>query len=205
MIPLLLFIKLICFSEYAGIAFVDSTRIVVSNKKRISTDRVFRDLAETRKGGMGWFSGFKLHLVCNDKGELLNFCFTKGNTDDRNRNVFRVLSRDLSGRLYGNKGCISSSLFELLFCNGIHLVIGIKSNMKNRLISLRNKTLLRKQSVIEMINNELKNICQVEHSRPEELQFPYKHVCWAAYCFFDKKSAIRFERDLPNGQLSLFC
>lgn len=53
---------------------------------------------------MGWFFGFKLHLVCNEKGELLNFCLTRGNVDDRNRAVFCILSKDLFGKLYGDKG-----------------------------------------------------------------------------------------------------
>ncbi|MDR2361298.1 MAG: transposase [Prevotellaceae bacterium] len=42
----------------------------------------------------------------------------------------------------------------------VHLVSGIKSNMKNRLMSLRDRIILQKRSVIETINDELKNICQ---------------------------------------------
>jgi hypothetical protein len=60
-------------------------------------------------------------------------------------------------------GYISPSLFELLPDNGVHPVTGIKSNMKNRIMSLRDRILLRKRSVIETMNDGLKNICQVEH------------------------------------------
>lgn len=104
-------------------------------------------MAALGKSTMGWFYGFKLHLVCNDKGELLNFCLTKGNIDDRNTYVFNVLSKELFGKLYADKGYISASLFETLFNEGIHLVTGIKSNMKNKLMGLRDKILLRKRSV----------------------------------------------------------
>jgi hypothetical protein len=206
MIPLMLFLKLICFGECTGITFVDSTKIAVCHNKRIKRNRVFKDLAALGKSTTGWFYGFKLHLVCNDKGELLNFCLTKGNVDDRNTDVFKVMSKSLFGKLYGDKGYISSSLFEALFSDGIHLVTGIRSNMKNHLMSLRDKILLRKRSVIETINDELKNICQVEHSRHRgTANFLMNMLAGlTAYCFFDKKPAIRFEMEAPNGQLSLF-
>jgi hypothetical protein len=201
MIPLVLFLKLVCFGECIGITFVDSTKIAACNNKRIKRNKSFNGLAEVGKSTMGWFFGFKLHLVCNDKGELLNFCLTKGNVDDRNPGVFNVLSKSLFGKLYGDKGYISSSLFELLFNDGVHLITGIRNNMKNRLIHLRDRILLRKRSVIETINDELKNICQVEHSRHRGTANFLMNLFagLAAYCFFDKKPAIRFEREVPDG------
>ncbi|KAA6306271.1 hypothetical protein EZS27_042074, partial [termite gut metagenome] len=93
-------------------------------------------MAEIGKSTMGWLFGFKLHLLCNERGELVNFCLTKGNVDDRNQKVFSVLSKNLFGKLYADKGYISASLFEMLFNKGIHLVTGIKKNMKNRLMSV---------------------------------------------------------------------
>jgi Transposase DDE domain. len=207
MIPLLMFLKLICFGKCTGITFADSTRISVCKDKRIKRNKVFKGFAEIGKSSMGWFFGFKLHLVCNEKGELLNFCLTKGNVDDRNPDVFKVLGKDLFGKLYGDKGYISSKLFEFLFNDGVHLVTGIRNNMKNRLMSLRDRILLRKRSVIETINDELKNICQIEHSRHRGTANFIMNLLagLAAYCFFNKKPAIKFERELNNPQLALFC
>ena len=98
-------------------------------------------------------------------------------------------------------------LGSLLFDDGIHLVTGIKNNMKNSLMSMRDKIMLRKRSVIETINDELENICQIEHSLHRGTANFIMNLLsgLAAYCFFDKKPAIRFERELPNGQLALFC
>jgi hypothetical protein len=112
-------------------------------------------MATVGKSAMGWFYGFKLHLVVNDKGELLNFCITPANVDDRNWSVIQPLCKHLFGKLYGDKGYISALLCKLLFEDGLHLVTGIKCNMKNRLMTMRDKILLRKCSVIETINDEL--------------------------------------------------
>ena len=152
---------------------------------------------------MGWFYGFKLHLVVNDRGELLNFCITQANVDDRNLTVIQALCKNLFGKLYGDKGYISVSLCELLFEDGLHLGTGIKNNMKNRLMTMRDKILLRKRSVIETINDELKNICEIEHSRHRSpVNFLINLFAGpAAYCFFEKKPAIKFECSLLDAQL----
>ena len=61
--------------------------------------------------------------------------------------------------------CIGQALFENLFLNGIQLVTKVKNNMRNSLMSIADKILLRKRALIEMVNDELKNIAQIEHSR----------------------------------------
>jgi hypothetical protein len=95
-----------------GIAFVDSTKIVVCHNKRINSNKVFKGLAARGKSTMGWFYGFKLHLITNDKGELLSFDLTPGNTDDRV--PIPGMTQGLWGRLFGDKGYISKALTQAL-------------------------------------------------------------------------------------------
>ena len=205
-VPVMFFLNIVCFGKCTGITFIDTTPIMVCCRKRISRNRVFDGAAQTGRSSMGWFHGFKLHLVCNEKGELLSFCLTPGNVDDRDPQTLKTLTKNIFGKLFGDKGYISSSLFETLFNNGIHLITGIKSGMKNRLVSFYDKIMLRKRSVIETINDELKNICDIEHTRHRSMYNFIMNLiaALAAYCFFDKKPSIRFDRERPTGQLSLF-
>ena len=131
--------------------------------KRMKRHRVFAGLAATGKTSMGWFHGFKLHLVINDRGDLLALALTAGNVDDHQ--PIPMLTEDLWGKLFGDKGYISKRLFEKLLGRGLKLITQIRKNMKNKLISLEEKILLRKRSLIETVNDQLKNVCQIEHSR----------------------------------------
>lgn len=149
--------------ECSGIAFIDSTPLPVCHNRRIPRHRVFAGLAARGKTSMGWFFGFKLHLVVNDRGELLALCLTPGNIDDRK--PVPQLTRDLWGKLFGDTGYLSQPLLESLFERGVHLITPIRANMQNKLMPLMDKLLLRKRSLIETINDQLKNISQISHSR----------------------------------------
>lgn len=151
------------FGACTGISFVDSTAIAVCGNKRITRHRTLKALARRGKTTMGWFYGLKLHLVINDSGELLACQFTAGNVDDRQ--PVPQLAQRLSGKLFGDKGYISAQLFEELWEQGVQLVTQIRSNMKNKLMPLVDKILLRKRSLIETVNDQLKNIAQIEHTR----------------------------------------
>jgi len=146
-----------------GLAFIDATSIAVCHNRRIHSHKVFKKLAKRGKTSVGWFYGFKLHLVVNDRGELLAFQVTAGNVDDRQ--PVPQLTKGLAGKLFGDKGYISQALFEALFADGLQLVTKLRKNMKNRLLPLIDKILLRKRALIETINDQLKNISQIEHTR----------------------------------------
>ena len=118
---------------------------------------------------MGWYFGFKLHLICNERGELLNFMLTKANIDDRNTDVFNRLSDNVFGKLFADKGYISQGLFERLFNDGIEIVTGLKCNMKNRLMPLYDKILLRKRSVIKE-SSDFDNMMNDVENEVEEQQ-----------------------------------
>lgn len=204
-LPMAIFLKTCCLGEGTGISFADSTPIRVCKNKRIKRNRVFKGIAQVGKSTMGYFFGFKLHLVINDKGELLNFVITQGNVDDREPLKSKKFVNHLKGKLYADKGYISKELTELLFMDGLHLITNIRNNMKNTLMELKDKIMLRKRSVIETVNDELKNMCQIEHSR---------HRCFGnfitnlisgliAYCFFPKKPAIKYDA-VQTTQIALF-
>jgi len=146
-----------------GIAFVDSTTITVCHNKRVNRNRVFAGIAKSSKSTMGWFFGFKLHLVINDCGEILAFSLTKGNVDDRK--PVPAMVRQLFGKLFGDKGYLSSNLREQLAEMGIMLITSVKKNMKNKLMPLWDKIMLRKRFLIETVNDQLKNQMQIEHTR----------------------------------------
>jgi hypothetical protein len=151
------------FGACTGIGFIDSTALAVCGNKRIQRNRVFRGLAKIGKTTMGWFFGFKLHLVINECGELLAVQLTPGNVDDRQ--PVPQLTRRLFGKLFGDKGYISAEVFAELWDHGLQLITHIRRNMTNRLMPLLDKVLLRKRSLIETVNDQLKNISQVEHTR----------------------------------------
>ena len=137
--------------------------IAVCHNRRILSHKVFAKLAQRGKSSVDWFYGFKLHLIVNDQGELLAFDLTPGNIDDR-KPVPR-LARGLIGKLFGDRGYISKTLPELLSEQGLHLITKIRKNMKNRLLSVFDQIVLRKRALIETINDQLKNICQIAHTR----------------------------------------
>lgn len=164
-LPMAMFAKTCCLGTCTGISFVDSTPVRVCKNKRIKRNKVFKDIAKTGKSTMGWFYGFKLHIIINDKGEILSFAVTQANVDDREPLKNEGFLKQIFGKLFGDKGYISKKLNQLLFVDGIQLITSIRNNMKNSLMEMSDKIHLRKRSVIETVNDELKNICQIEHSR----------------------------------------
>jgi len=182
------------------IAFIDSTSIKVCDNKRIHGHKVFKGLAKRGKTSKGWFYGFKLHLVVNELGEILGFTFTPANVSDVNKDVVLQITKNFQGKLFGDRGYISKDLFETLYEKGIQLITKIRKNMKNTLMPLMDKLLLRKRAIIETINDELKNIYDLEHSRHRSpVNAMVNWICaLIAYSFRDKKPSIRNEVEIKN-------
>lgn len=154
---------------------------------------------------MGWFHGFKLHIVINDKGEILNFTITQANVDDRNPLKKKRLLDKIYGKLFADKGYVGKELMQTLFVDGVHLITNIKNNMKNSLMTMSDKILLRKRSIIETVNDELKNICQIEHSRHRSFENFITNIIAGliAYSFLPKKPSIKYQTVTTN-QLTAF-
>jgi Transposase DDE domain len=184
-----------------GISFIDSTPIAVCNNKRITRNKVFEGVAAIGKSTMGWFYGFKLHLIVNDRGGLLKALVTPGNVDDRA--LVPKMTDKLFGKMFGDKGYIKQELFEFLLNKGITLITGIKKNMKNKIMDMMDKILLRKRSIIETINDQLKNISQIEHTRHRSCtNFMINLLCGLiAYTYRETKPSIKHVHSIHDTSL----
>ncbi len=176
--------------ECSGISFIDSTSLKVCHNRRIHSHKVFAGCARRGKTSVDWFFGFKLHLVINDCGELLNLRLTPGNTDDR-RPVPEMV-KGLFGKLFGDKGYVSQPLFETLFDEQVQLITKLKDKMKNRLTSIFDKLMLRKRALIESVIDQLKNISQIEHSRHRSVANCFVNLLAGliAYTYREKKPSL---------------
>ena len=174
----------------SGLSFVDSTRLRVCDNKRISSHRVFAGQAERSKTSMGWFYGFKLHLVINGSGELLDVALTPRNTDDRK--PLRDFADRLHGSLYADRGYISKDLRETLRQQGVDLVYKVRKNMKPLPLSVSDEVLLKKRMLIESVIRVLKTQTQLEHTRHRNLVNFEVNVVSAliAYQLLENKSSL---------------
>lgn len=180
-------IKGIC----TGISIVDSTPITVCDNLRIKRHKTFAGIAQRGKSSTGWFYGFKLHLIINNAGELLNIHLTAGNVDDRK--AVPNLIQTIWGKLFADKGYLSTSLSDTLAATGIQLITKVRKNMKAKKIEPFDAAILKQRSLVETVIDELKNLCQIEHTR---------HRSWAgflvnlmsgivAYCLMPNKPTIK--------------
>ncbi len=182
------------YGQCSGISYIDLTTFMVCHNRRIHTHRVFQGIVQRGKSSLGWFYGFKLHVVVNNCGELLGCCLTTSNVDDRE--PVPGLAKRLFGKLFADRGYVSQALFEQLFSqHALQLITKLRKNMKNRRMLLEDKLLLRKRAIIETINDQLKNISQIEHTRHRSpLNLLVNLVAGLiAYCLQSKKPSLHIQ------------
>jgi len=170
---------------------IDSKPLAVCHNRRIGSNRVFADRAARGKSSMGWFYGWKLHLVINQYGQIVNFLLTAGNVADNNRFVLNDLLNDLQGQCFGDRGYLTK-LFADFYQRGLELVTKVRRNMKNSLMRMGDKLKLRKRRLIESVNDLLTSVLDVEHTRHLSSVNAQVNVLagLVAYCFYDRKPSI---------------
>ena len=173
-----------------GIQFVDSTKIEVCHIMRAKRNQVFAGVATHGKGTMGWSFGFKLHLIINHLGEIVSLKLTKGNVDDRQ--PVPEMADSLFGKLYGDKGYISKALSGELLDKGVELITTVRKNMKKKFMSLWDRAILKKRFIIETVNDQLKNISYIEHSRHRSIHGFMLNLLGGliAYCLKNEKPSL---------------
>src|SRR6476469_2935734 len=176
--------------EETGIYFGDSSKLAVCHNRRINRHQVVDGLAARGKTSMGWFFGLKLHVVINHKGEIMAVKITPGNTADST--VLDEMTRHLAGKLYADKGCIGRELFHKLWLRGLHFMTSIRRNMRDYLMPMADRIMLRKRFVIETVLDTLKSEMGLEHSRHRSPVNAMVHVlsCLVAYAFRPGKPSI---------------
>jgi transposase len=177
-----------------GISIIDATPLAVCDNRRISRHRVFRDSAARGKTSMGWFYGFKLHAIINSQGELIRLKLTPGNGDDRK--PLPKLCQGLFGYLFADKGYLARRLTQALAEQDIHLITTLKRNMRPVSRTAFEKALLRRRCLIETVFDELKNLCQIEHTRHRSIgNFLVNLMAGiVAYCLSDHKPTLTLTR-----------
>ncbi len=205
LLPMAIYLKTQGTGQCTGISFIDSTPLRVCHNRRIHNHKVFEGLAKRGHCPIGWFYGFKLHLITADTGEIIDFMLTPGNVDDRKPLKIERFIKKLFGKLFGDKGYISKELFKNLFFRGVHLITKLKRNMKSSsLTPIMDAIMLRKRAICETIIDQLKNIFQIEHSRHRSPTNFLTNLFSAliAYNFCEKKPSIKLNYQ-DTGQLFL--
>jgi hypothetical protein len=188
------YLHLLRLGRFMQCYYADSTPLKACHNRRIHQHKVMAGLAQRGQCSTGWFYGCKLFLVVNAFGEIVQAFVAPGNVADNAAATLRKLLGNLKGEVYADKGFINQKLFEELLTAGLKLVTKLRSNMKNKLMLLREKWLLQKRGIVESVIDILKSVCDIEHTRHRSaanmLVNTYAALC--AYSFLDRKPSIRF-------------
>lgn len=189
-------IPLTAFFDYArgqssGINFVDSMDLPVCHIKREKQHKVFSGMARKGKTSVGWFYGLKLHIIINEKGEIIDFAITPGNVHDVNK--LKYLSKRVWGKIFGDKGYISKKIMKELEKEGKLLITRVRKNMKPFPITPEDKELLKKRSLVETVFGLLQNACDIDHTRHRKPMNAIVHIMGGliAYFFRERKPSLR--------------
>jgi hypothetical protein len=167
--------------DKTGIDYIDSTPLPVCHNRRIAKHKVFKGLAERGKTSMGWFFGFKLHLVFNHMREIVAVRLTPGNVSDTA--VVPQLTKDLMGKLFGDKGYIGKKRAEELLRRGLVLMTRVRANMKSLPVSFFDKALLNSRSIAETIIGHIKEFSSLRLPKHRSVFNAFTHITAAIIAY----------------------
>ena len=163
------------------IYYIDSTPLPVCHNRRIAKHKVFTGLAARGKTSMGWFFGFKLHIVFNHQREIVALKLTPGNAADTT--PVPGLTKDLSGKLFGDKGYIGQKLAQELLHRGLILMTRVRSNMKSLPVSFLDKALLNGRNIAETIIGHIKEFSSLRLPKHRSVFSAFTHVTAAIIAY----------------------
>jgi hypothetical protein len=164
-----------------GIYYIDSTPLPVCHNRRIGRHKVFADLAARGKTSLGWFFGFKLHLVFNHQRQIVALKLTPGNVNDTT--PVPDLTRDLMGKLFGDKGYVGQELAARLLRRGLALMTRVRRNMKRLPVSFFDKALLHGRSIVETIIGHIKEFSSLRLPKHRSVVNAFTHVIAAVVAY----------------------
>jgi len=194
--PMLILAQLTCQqAEQTALYYVDSKTLPVCHPLRQKQHKVFSPWATKGKSSTGWFFGLKLHLVINHKGQIVQFALTTGNVADNDKTLLTKLLDTLKGKVFGDKGYLTS-LSHTFQQAGLHIITKLKKNMKNKLMTLQDKLLLKKRPVIEAVFDILTSVFDLHHTRHRKPSNALVHLMagLVAYQFYPDKPAVNIDR-----------
>ena len=179
-VPLTVFL-LTRMGRKTGIYDIDSTALPVCHTRRIDRHRVFAGLAGRGKTSLGWFFGFKLHLVFNHQRQIVALKLTPGNVNDTT--PVPQLTRDLSGKLFGDKGYVGQDLARRLLRRGLVLMTRVRRNMKRLPVSFLDKALLDGRNIVETIIGHIKEFSSLRLPKHRSVFNGFTHLTAAIVAY----------------------
>ena len=192
MLHLCVFLNTVRIAKQTGIAYIDSKKLPICHNRRIYSNKVFKGLATRGHCSVGWFYGFKLFLVINHLGQVLRCFITPANIADNDQKIMHKLLNGFIGKIFGDKGFISSKILEEYIYKRLQIITKLRKNMKNKLINIHDYFLLTKRGVIESVFDIMSAICDIDHSRHRSPVNAFTHLFSGviAYTYLDKLPSI---------------